>query len=229
MQILLFCSMNKETISGNLTPSDDFMIRLSGKLAEGLRGFESHNRMAPLLRFRESEQEPPAEAIQSSVLLLLYPKEDKMHTAVILRSDYDGVHSGQISLPGGRKEPFDQDHEATALRESMEETGIIPSEVKILGSLSRLYIDRSNYVVHPFVGFSRTRPVFNADPVEVKEIVEIDLEKILSPAAIITKQIKLINGVSFEVPGYDLGKHFMWGATAMIFSEFLEVLRSVIV
>ncbi len=219
--------MNKEIHLKYVLNPEEFKDLLGSRIAAGLPGVESQLKMAPLQRVKELIEEPPEDAIQSSVLLLIYPRFGELTTAVILRSEYDGVHSGQISLPGGRKEPSDRDLTATALRESMEETGIDPEQVEIIGSLSSLYIDRSNYIVYPFVGFSRSRPEFKADPVEVSEIVEIDLALLLSPVSVVSRTIQLKNGFSFEVPGYNLGNHFMWGATAMIFSEFLEILQSV--
>ncbi len=213
---------NSSVSGGNLV---EFIISLENQLLLTLPGAESQLKLAPVCRLDELRQEPPEDAIQSSVLLLIFPVDRTLRIAVILRSVYDGAHSGQISFPGGRKELSDNSHAETALREAMEETGIVPANVKILGALSRLYINRSNYVVYPFVAFTEVRPEFTADPVEVQEIVEVNLDEKILNESISRETIHLKNGISFEVPGYRLGNHFMWGATAMIFSELLDVIR----
>ena len=123
-------------------------------------------------------------------------------------------------------EETDRNHEETALREAEEETGIDISKVRLLGSLSRLYINRSNYVVFPFVGFTPDKPDFKPDPMEVQQIIEFDISDLMKPGALIHKTLHFKNGYSLHVPGFQTGNHFMWGATAMIFSEFLDIADS---
>jgi 8-oxo-dGTP pyrophosphatase MutT (NUDIX family) len=203
-----------------------FIELLYKRLELPLPGVDSHLKLAPVHRIREIQQEPPKDAIQSSVLLLLYPIGNKFYTHVILRSEYDGIHSGQISFPGGRREETDRNHVETALREAQEETGIDTSKVQVLGSLTRLYIDRSNYVVFPYIGYVSVRPEFKPDPVEVQEIVEFEIAEVFEPGALLHKTLYLSNGFSLKAPGFMIGGHFMWGATAMIFSEFIDIVRS---
>jgi hypothetical protein len=78
-----------------------------------------------------------------------------IRTVLMKRSDYDGTHSGQISFPGGKVEDVDVDIVATALREAEEEVNIKPSEVRVIGQLTELYISPSNFLVHPILGILR--------------------------------------------------------------------------
>jgi 8-oxo-dGTP pyrophosphatase MutT (NUDIX family) len=224
--------MNQGKIKNTLMFSSDvsienFIESLKNRLNSSLPGIESQLKLAPVHRIAELQEMPPEEAIQSSVLLLLYPKDNSLYTHVILRAEYDGVHSGQISLPGGRREQSDQDAIETALREAHEETGIEIKKVRVLGALTRLFINRSNYVVFPFIGFTPIRPDFDPDPFEVQEIIEVDINELLGDDSLISKTIKFKNGYSLIAPGYETAGHFMWGATAMIFSEFLDTIRSI--
>ena len=206
---------------------EKFIESLQQRLESSLPGVESQLKLAPVHRLKELQEESPDEAVQSSVLLLLYPYNNKLYTHVILRAEYEGIHSGQISLPGGRMEDSDSDHLETALREAHEETGIDISKVRILGALSRLYINRSNYVVFPFVGYTPERPSFKADPVEVQEIIEIEIADLMKPDALVYKTMFFKNGYSLSAPGFQIRNHFMWGATAMIFSEFLDIIQAI--
>ncbi|NVO18283.1 MAG: CoA pyrophosphatase [Bacteroidetes bacterium] len=205
---------------------DEFIVNLKSALLKPLPGLQSQLKLAPVHRIDELQQDVPNDAIESSVLILLFPFEDKIQTCVILRTEYDGVHSGQISLPGGRKEVADADHSVTALRETREEIGVDESRVTLLGPLSALYINRSNYVVFPYVGYTSSRPTFTPEPGEVQAVIELDIEEFLKPGAITHKMLHFENGFSLEAPGYQFEKRFIWGATAMIFSEFIDIISS---
>jgi len=167
----------------------------------------------------------PENPTPSSVLLLLYPYKGEVYTVFMLRPDYGGIHSGQISLPGGKQEPDDPDLQTTALRESYEEVGIIPEKVEVLGQLSDLYIPPSRFLVTPFIGFSDVRPDFVRDPAEVEEIIEINIRDLFSEKAFQVKRHKIGIGVHIKAPAFVVNSHVIWGATAMILSEFNDVIR----
>jgi hypothetical protein len=145
----------------------------------------------------------------------------------MLRPRYPGVHSGQISLPGGKVEPTDQDLAETALRESKEEIGVNPENIRLLGNLTNLYIPPSNFMVTPFVGYQSVRPVFKPDPSEVAEIIEVSLDSFLDNSIIRQKRMKLALGLTMKVPAYCIGSHVIWGATAMILSEFRVIIEEI--
>jgi 8-oxo-dGTP pyrophosphatase MutT (NUDIX family) len=160
---------------------------------------------------------------QSAVMVLLYLKENKYHTAFIKRQEYNGPHSGQISFPGGKQEPGETLVE-TALRETHEEIGVEPGSVNILGGLTKLFIPVSNLEVFPFVGFCPSPPHFSPHTREVQYIIEVPLDNILSPrfSSIITRYR---DDIEITVPLYTFANEEIWGATAMITSELEEVIR----
>ncbi len=111
----------------------------------------------------------------AAVLILIYPVNNILTTVFIQRPVYEGIHSGQISFPGGKSELSDINLIATALREASEETGINSSEVTILGTLTPLYIPVSDNEVTPVIGWCDNRPEFKIDKVEVVHIIEVPL------------------------------------------------------
>ncbi|WP_291859497.1 CoA pyrophosphatase [Marinilabilia sp.] len=197
------------------------------QLLEGpLPGEPAHELMAPSARFTGTRLPDPAQARPSSVLILFYRRNGSWFLPFIQRPVYDGVHSGQISFPGGKYEEEDSDFCATALRESHEEIGIVQEDIQVLGALTPLYIPNSNFQVYPQVGWVDYQPEFSPDPTEVDEIIEVPLEVLLEQENV--KQLtKNINGVSLSAPYFDAEGRVIWGATAMILSEMLEVLRKI--
>ncbi len=168
---------------------------------------------------------PSARVKPSGVLLLLYPVGEDLFMVFIQRPEYGGVHAGQISLPGGKQEPDDPDLTTTALRESKEEVGIVPERVRILGKLSDLYSPPSRYLVSPFVGYCSTRPEFVKDPAEVEEIIEVKICDLFSESAYQVTRHKVGLGIQIKAPAFVVNGHVIWGATAMILSEFKEVIQ----
>lgn len=205
-----------------------FSKLLSQRLADGLPGVDRQLLMAPAHRendIRKGLLNPGA--IKSSVLILIYPHDHSLKTVVMLRPSYNGVHGGQISLPGGKWETTDTDMAATALRETHEEIGVESSKIRLIGALSPLYIPPSNYIVYPFIGLADSKPDFMADPAEVEALIEINLEDLLDKNTSTLRKVILGDGKTFEVPCYVFGEVVIWGATAMILSEFTELLQSI--
>ncbi|MGQ1891812.1 NUDIX hydrolase [Thermophagus sp. OGC60D27] len=196
------------------------------KLFKGpLPGKEAQELMAPTSRQVEMQTLSDSNTKASSVLLLLYPKHDTWHLPFIQRPVYNGFHSGQISFPGGKEESGDKNHLQTALRETHEEIGIEPELVNIIGSLTPIYIPHSNYKVYPFVGWVNSTPHFSPDPVEVDEIIEVSLDELMKNSSIKTFSYQRA-GSLFMAPYYSAGDKKIWGATAMILSEMLEMIKT---
>ena len=148
-----------------------------------------------------------------------------MHLVLTRRRDDLQAHAGQISLPGGRQEPQETLRE-TALRETREEVGVPPAAITILGQLTSLYIFPSDFEVHPFVGWHDGVPAFRPQPAEVAEIIETPL------AAFFDEQTRREEMWEWrdnplQVPFFQIGEHKVWGATAMILSDFVERVRAV--
>lgn len=159
---------------------------------------------------------------QGGVLILLYPKDGRLHFPLTRRTETLEEHKGQISLPGGAREG-DESLEWTALRETHEELGVDPQSVEVLGALTPLYIFPSDYCISPYVAARPDRPTFVPDPVEVAEVLEVPLANLLDPA-IRREEEWMLHGTLTRVPFYWIGEHKVWGATAMVLSEFTAVL-----
>ena len=205
----------------------DLVTSLQARLQEPLPGLDAQLRMTSSIRLREMMNfSTPGNATPSSVLLLLYPDGNEPMTVFMQRPEYDGVHSGQISLPGGKAEATDPDPEYTALREAHEEIGIRPGTVRILGKLTDLYIPPSNFIVSPYIGWCPERPSFTIDPSEVSKIVEVRIADLLSEKNIREERFRVRNDFVITAPAYVINGEIIWGATAMMVAEFCEVVRS---
>ena len=162
--------------------------------------------------------------VEAGVLLLLYPGADGLCIALTRRTERVANHKGQISLPGGAREPADRSILETALRETKEELGVRPERVEVLGPLTPLYIPPSGYRMHPYVAYIAEKPDFRPEPAEVEEILELPLVHLLDPEAQAEETWEL-RGQRVSVTFYRLGAHKIWGATAMVLSEFEVMLR----
>jgi 8-oxo-dGTP pyrophosphatase MutT (NUDIX family) len=200
-------------------------------LAGPLPGIEGQIKMAPQLRADQVNRwETPDNYREASVLLLLYPHTTngwsgpELHVVLTRRPEYPGAHSGQISLPGGRREG-DESLQTTALREVYEEIGLAPSTIEVIGQLSPLYTPPSNFYIYPFIGYSAARPAFQPDAKEVAELIEAPLSLLQNPASHKEEIWHFPNYGERRVPFFDVFGHHVWGATAMILSEFLILLQ----
>ena len=184
-------------------------------------GESSHLMMAPDIRKQELdkiniEERNPRHA---AVLMFCYPKEEQVYLALILRPTYEGVHSGQIALPGGKIEKYDKDYKAAALRETWEEIGVKPNIIRMLKELTKVYIPPSNFWVHPFLGFTEEIPVFVRQEDEVEKIIEVSIESLLHETNIISEKLSTSYAKNIEVPSFKLNGYVVWGATAMMLNE----------
>ncbi len=205
-----------------------FIKILEDKFKKPLPGLSSQLKMASMKRIVEGGQvKIPGNAKKAGVLVLFYPIMDQPHIVFIRRNEYPGVHSGQISFPGGAYEEADSDIVTTALRESEEEIGVDRSVVRVLGRLTDLYIPPSNFLVSPVVGYSILRPEFCPDPQEVDRILEISFNAISDSENLTEKQIEIFPGTRITAPGYFIEDQIIWGATAMILHELTDVISSV--
>jgi 8-oxo-dGTP pyrophosphatase MutT (NUDIX family) len=192
-------------------------------ISDGLPGPEAQLKLSPEARklFAESEIKTNA-----AILILLYKDiAGILSTVFMKRQTYNGPHSAQISFPGGKFEPDDGSLSNTALRESQEEIGIVSDQVEIIGKLTELYIPVSNFLVHPFIGITLTTPEFKIDKSEVDYLITIPIQELINLPVLFTK--KEYEQQSFVVPYYNINKEMIWGATAMILCEFIEVLKKI--
>lgn len=202
-----------------------FLSYLKNRLQQPLPGRELQLKMAPLPigNAPSRDMEAPGHARNSSVLVLIYPNEDsELELLLTLRSS-DIDHGGQISFPGGRSEEGETAVE-TALREAKEEVGINTAQVRIVGQLTKLFVGHSNNDVTPVVGYMETKPKLMLDPREVEEAFSVELDSLLGKKNLAVEDWELRNH-TFKVPYWDVHRVPLWGATAMMLSEFLEIYR----
>jgi 8-oxo-dGTP pyrophosphatase MutT (NUDIX family) len=132
-------------------------------------------------------------------------------------------HAGEISFPGGRRDPEDPDLADTALREAEEEIGLPRAQVSLLGELPPVSTFVTNYVIHPFVGLIPTGLRWEASPTEVDAVLELPLDALRAGK---TRTRMKRRGISFETDAYIVEDHLIWGATARILESLLERLRT---
>ncbi len=200
---------------------DQWFTILRNELQKPLPGIAAQILMSPSLR-RSNQIGLPAG--KAGVMILLYKRHEDAYMVFIKRAEYDGVHSGQISFPGGMHEPGDDSLLTTAIRETEEEVGISRNDITTIGTLTCLHVPVSNVNILPVVAIFTGQPIFNPDSNEVAFVIEARINDIINPANKKRKTIR-IGDFEIEAPYYDINGHHIWGATAMMLSEFLEVLN----
>lgn len=197
------------------------------KLSEPLPGLASHLKLAPTSRAKEiaNYNGKIIDAKKSAVMILLFHEEGDLKVIVIRRSFYVGIHAGQIAFPGGRYEEEDGNVENTAKREIEEEIGISSDKIQVLGRLTDIYVPPSNFLISIFVGYLDQRPIYKIDEREVAEVIEIDFNDFYKENIIHEKEF-LVPSMQSSTKAlyYQVGNIELWGASAMVMTELLDVL-----
>ncbi|WP_298818143.1 NUDIX hydrolase [Chloroflexus sp.] len=169
---------------------------------------------------------PGVQPRQSAALLLLFPRHNEWYFPLTVRSSRVTTHRGEVSLPGGGIDPIDNGATGAALREAHEEIGIDPGKVEVLGALTTFYIPPSNNYLTPVVGVYPEPFEPQHDPEEVDAVFTVPLAMLFDPA-IRREEIWERNGMQMRVPFFALNGYKVWGATALLLSEFVARLRRV--
>ena len=151
----------------------------------------------------------------SAVLIPLFYNQGQYHVLLTERSEEVNFHKGQVCFPGGTREPSDSSLLQTALREAEEEIGLRAQDVEILGELDDSLTLTSNYVISPFVAFIPHHYAFKADGREIKEIFSVPLSFLMDEANFRQDSCE-----------YEYDGHIVWGATARILKQFIDLLKS---
>jgi len=205
-----------------LNNPDQFVSELKKALTAPLPGVSAQRRMSPLHR---RTLHPGIKPRTSAVLVLLFPTPNGILMPFTLRLSTLAHHAGEISFPGGGVEDGDPTLICTALRETSEELGLDAKSVRILGSLTPIYVSASQNMVHPIIGWMNARPAYSPSPYEVERVIEVPLQTLLDPNNVSEHQGNR-HGQHFTVPCYRINSDIIWGATAMILSEFLFIINT---
>ena len=198
-----------------------FAARLKSGLQLPLPGRQAQQLMAPAPR--RYDPEPGTTPRRSAVLLLLYPSASTIYIVMIKRRETHNHHAGEISFPGGAVEAQDSDIVATALREAYEEIGAPAESIDVLGLLTPLYIEPSDNLVQPVVGWLNALPNLKPQPAEVAQILSTPLTHFMRIETLRWQTLQQ-NGRTLTFPSYMLAEDYVWGATAMILSEMLSLI-----
>ena len=196
-----------------------------------LPGSDSHLKMSPAFRkqWLESKKIEAQNPKKAAVMALFYPnRSQNTQLLLILRKTYQGVHSNQIAFPGGKEEPDDISLLETALRETHEEVGILPTSVEVVKELSEVYIPPSNFLVQPYIGLCPKPELFQIQESEVESIVEVLLSDFLDSSNLSEEKLSTSYAKNINVPAFKLNGYTVWGATAMMLSEIKELLEQVL-
>ena len=159
---------------------------------------------------------------RAAVLVPLFKKGEDCHIVVTKRSDNVRYHKGEISFPGGVFDERDLELQRTALREAFEEIGLKESDVQIIGVLDDI-ITVTQFIVTPFVGLFPYPYPFELSPIEIAELIEVPLSALLDEDCFSEREI--IRGTRKEVVlAYQYENHIIWGATARILKQFLDLI-----
>jgi 8-oxo-dGTP pyrophosphatase MutT (NUDIX family) len=178
--------------------------------------------VAARLEAREIETvEPPEGRRRAAVLLPLFVRDGALRVLLTRRTDTVEHHRGQISFPGGVEEEDDDSPWATAIRETEEELGIAPGDVRLLGALTPL-VTVTDFFVEPFVGAIPYPHVLRPAAAEIAEVIDAPVAALLDPKRL---ERRMLPGRDEPTLFYHYGNHVIWGATARMLKELLDAIQ----
>jgi 8-oxo-dGTP pyrophosphatase MutT (NUDIX family) len=172
---------------------------------------------------RQRRVVPPGPLVQAAVLVPILDRGEPW-LVFAKRTEHVGSHQGQIAFPGGRVAAEDADFLATALREAEEEIGLPPAAVEPLGALDDTETVATRYVITPWVGLVRAAPAWRPDGEEIEKVVEVPLAALLDDGNFRVEQRERL-GVVRDVYVWEWGGETIWGATARILKDYLDLVR----
>ena len=212
------------------------MNKLRDSLAKELPGIKSWERMAvksqegnsieseSLQKYSKWLNEEKLSVMKTAAVLIgFFEKGNNWYFPLIKRPMHEKNHPGQIALPGGAREN-NETLEETALREAFEEVGIIPNNVEIIGKLTPLPVPVSNYLIYPFVGIINKEPEWKINKDEVAELIILKLDDLIEADNGYSENWDL-RGNKVKVPVFKLSDKTIWGATATVLCEMLDLIK----
>ncbi|MDD2563830.1 MAG: CoA pyrophosphatase, partial [Salinivirgaceae bacterium] len=191
-------------------------------ISKGLPGERAHQFMNPLGRVMQPNVSSNTK--KSSVMILVSFNTPEPTLTLIERAKYNGIHSGQIAFPGGKFDSnFDKTDLDTAIRETWEEVGYVTDPKDVIARLSDLYIPLSDIFVYPFVAVLPTIPCLKPTSYEVEQVFQIPLCQFYKNNA--KENLFVSQNYEIKAPFWDADGAMVWGATAMIINELMELLE----
>ena len=216
--------------------SEKLINKLRDSLAKELPGIKSWERMAvksqegnsieseSLQKYSKWLTEEKLSVMKTAAVLIgFFEKGNNWYFPLIKRPMHEKNHPGQIALPGGAREN-NETLEKTALREAFEEVGIIPNNVEIIGKLTPLPVPVSNYLIYPFVGIINKEPEWKINKDEVAELIILKLDDLIEADNGYSENWDL-RGNKVKVPVFKLSDKTIWGATATVLCEMLDLIK----
>jgi len=179
-------------------------------------------RLKQALSRRQTRHIVDASRVSSAVLIPVYYKEGEYHILFTKRTERVKDHKGHISFPGGAYEEEDVTLGNTALRECAEEIGLAAEAVELLGELDDMSTIGSGYIISPFVAVIPWPYPLKADPFEVEEIIEVPISALLDKDCL-REGTDTLDGQVINTYFYDYQGRIIWGATARILNQFLDI------
>ena len=183
-------------------------------------------RLRQALSQRKKRRIVDASLTPSAVLVPIYHKQGEYYILFTKRTEDVKDHKGQISFPGGAYQEEDRTLIDTALRESAEEIGLMPNDVEVLGELDDTTTVTSSYIISPFVAFIPWPYQFKLNREEAEEIIEIPISALLDKNCL-RKETEIIDGETVASYFYHYQGRVIWGATARILNQFLDIFTQV--
>ncbi len=184
---------------------------------------ELGERLRESVNGRERQRSRPADYIPAAVLVLVIERAGELSVVFTKRTERLAHHRGQFSFPGGVIEPQDESEEAAALREAMEEVGLNPEDVEVIGALDDLRGRAEPFVITPILAMARRPVTFNPDRDEVERILEVPLSFLMDPANCRT-EIWERDGEPYPIYFFEYQGDVIWGVTGRILRQFLELI-----
>jgi 8-oxo-dGTP pyrophosphatase MutT (NUDIX family) len=210
------------------TSSNILLSRINQSLLKGLPGESAHSKLALQHRKPASEYLNEITDYKIGCVISLIVKNNQHEWCLVLMermSHEKDVHANQISFPGGKQEESDASYYDTALRELQEELGVSSDVVNLISPLSELYIPPSNFLVKPFLCYTHHELTYNPNDSEVRSLMEIPLSFFMQESNVIHGGFKSARGYDVNAPFYEYNSHKIWGATAMMIAEIVDLLK----
>jgi 8-oxo-dGTP pyrophosphatase MutT (NUDIX family) len=179
-----------------------------------------------LLSQRQKQHIADANRVPSAVIIPIFENEGQYHIVFIRRTETVKAHKGQISFPGGTREASDETLLDTAIRESCEEIGLLPGDIKVLGELDDEVTTTSNYVVTPFVAVIPWPYSFVINKGEVDEVIKVPVAALMESDCL-KPDTEFLNGREIKSYTYNYDGNVIWGATARILHKLLGIIKQI--